>query len=201
MRSSFKRILAVLFAFMLCGCSKSGVPNSTANNSTSWESGSLISSAESFASDSITSSSTSVDESSQNVPPESVSSVSGSESGITSSSMTVEESDQTAESGDIIEHELSPKEFPRELEEIPREYFNAASNQGTLADLNYTTYESFSYDEKSQELQKRAVVYLPYGYDESATVTLSGAASLKNTLCTLFGSITWRLIFWSASRS
>lgn len=33
--------------------------------------------------------------------------------------------------------------------------------------LYYNTYESFSYDEKSQKLQKHAVVYLPYGYDES----------------------------------
>lgn len=48
------------------------------------------------------------------------------------------------------------------MEEIPTEYLNAAQNQGTLADLNYTTYESFSYDEKSQELQKHAVVYLDY---------------------------------------
>lgn len=36
-----------------------------------------------------------------------------------------------------------------------------------MQDLYYNTYESFFYDEKSQKLQKHAVVYLPYGYDES----------------------------------
>lgn len=78
------------------------------------------------------------------------------------------ESDRIAESGDTAEQEkiLSPNAFPRELEKIPSGYFDAAQKQGTLADLDYTTYESFSYDEKSQKLQKHAVVYLPYGYDE-----------------------------------
>lgn len=45
--------------------------------------------------------------------------------------------------------------------------FKRFATEVTLQDLYYNTYESFSYDEKSQKLQKHAVVYLPYGYDES----------------------------------
>ena len=55
--------------------------------------------------------------------------------------------------------------FPDSLVTIPDSYLSEAEQQGTLHDLYYDTYESFSYDEKSQKLQKHAVVYLPYGYD------------------------------------
>ncbi len=57
-------------------------------------------------------------------------------------------------------------EFPEEIEEIPREYFSAAKQQGTLEELFYDTYESMSYSEKTQKLNKRAIVYLPYDYSE-----------------------------------
>ncbi len=57
--------------------------------------------------------------------------------------------------------------FPASLTPIPDSYLTEAEQQGTLQDLYYDTYESFSYDDKSQTLQKHAVVYLPYGYDES----------------------------------
>lgn len=57
--------------------------------------------------------------------------------------------------------------FPDALVDIPDGYLSEAEQQGTLQDLYYDTYESFSYEEKSQKLQKHAVVYLPYGYDES----------------------------------
>lgn len=57
--------------------------------------------------------------------------------------------------------------FPAELAEIPDEYFRAAERQGELRELYYDTYESFSYENKTQPLQKHAVVYLPYGYDET----------------------------------
>lgn len=55
--------------------------------------------------------------------------------------------------------------IPETIEEIPDDYFNNAGHQGTLVDLNYSTWESFSYDEKTTPLTKHAVVYLPYGYD------------------------------------
>lgn len=57
--------------------------------------------------------------------------------------------------------------IPQEITEIPDGYFSPAAAQGTLADLYYETYESFSYEEKTQPLEKHAVVYLPSGYDEN----------------------------------
>lgn len=57
--------------------------------------------------------------------------------------------------------------IPQELEKIPDGYFNGMGQSGTLQDLNYNTYESFSYDQKSEELKKHAIVYLPYGYSKN----------------------------------
>lgn len=57
-------------------------------------------------------------------------------------------------------------QIPQELAEIPSEYYSAADEQGTLVELLYDTYESFSYEEGTQPLQKRAIVYLPYGYTD-----------------------------------
>jgi acetyl esterase/lipase len=56
--------------------------------------------------------------------------------------------------------------IPKEIGKIPSRYFEASSQPGTLTDLTYSTYESFSYSERSKPLQKHAVVYLPYGYDK-----------------------------------
>lgn len=55
---------------------------------------------------------------------------------------------------------------PDEIAEIPESYFSEAKEQGVLEDLYYDTYESFSYGERTTKLEKHAVVYLPYGYDE-----------------------------------
>ena len=89
---------------------------------------------------------------------------------------------------------------PQELKIIPEEYYQAADQQGTLMDLYYDTYESFSYNEKTKPLQKHAVVYLPYGYskdqkydvfylmhggggDETRTLgTPKSPSSFKNTI-------------------
>lgn len=57
--------------------------------------------------------------------------------------------------------------FPKELEEIPEAYFSPADRQGALIELNYETYESKTYEQKTQTLQKRAIVYLPCDYDEN----------------------------------
>lgn len=145
MISAIKRIVPIMLALAMCGCTNNAETGSGVNDSTSSESSFSVNNIES----------TDNEGASDNI-------ISG------NSSTSAYESDQISESGDIIEQEkgLSPKTFPRELEEIPTEYLNAAQDQGTLADLNYTTYESFSYDEKSQDLQKHAVVYLPYGYNE-----------------------------------
>ena len=61
----------------------------------------------------------------------------------------------------------SGNRFPDSLIDIPANYLSEAEQQGTLQDLYYDTYESFSYEEKSQKLEKHAVIYLPYGYDEN----------------------------------
>ena len=57
--------------------------------------------------------------------------------------------------------------IPDELEYVPDGYDQPADQAGTLERLDYQTYESFSYEDKSQPLQKTAWVYVPYGYDES----------------------------------
>ena len=56
---------------------------------------------------------------------------------------------------------------PPVLQEIPTEYFSPAEQQGKLEELYYDTWESFTYEEHSHPLTKRAIVYLPYGYDET----------------------------------
>lgn len=55
---------------------------------------------------------------------------------------------------------------PDELEYIPDEYERPSEYPGTLEKLTYQTWESFSYEEHTQELTKEAWVYLPYGYSE-----------------------------------
>ena len=65
-----------------------------------------------------------------------------------------------------MEVESEKLSIPKELKEIPENYFSSASQQGTLVELYYDTYESVTYEEKTQELNKRAIVYLPYGYSE-----------------------------------
>ena len=63
-------------------------------------------------------------------------------------------------------------QIPQELSEIPSAYYEEADEQGTLVELYYDTYESFSYDEATQPLQKRAIVYLPYGYSEEESYNI-----------------------------
>lgn len=55
---------------------------------------------------------------------------------------------------------------PDELEYISDGYENPATQQGTLNKLTYDTWESFSYEQKSNKITKEAWVYLPYGYTD-----------------------------------
>ena len=89
---------------------------------------------------------------------------------------------------------------PQELAVIPEKYFLPASQQGKLVELRCNTYESKTYEQKTQQLAKRAIVYLPYGYsedqeynvfylmhggwgNETATLgTLERSSSLKNVV-------------------
>ena len=57
--------------------------------------------------------------------------------------------------------------IPDELEYIPDGYEAPADQQGSLQKITYDTWESFTYDQKSQKLTKEAWVYVPYGYDEN----------------------------------
>jgi hypothetical protein len=57
--------------------------------------------------------------------------------------------------------------FPQELETIPAAYNSPATQQGTLVELSYDTYESRTYAQKTRQLRKRAIVYLPHGYDKN----------------------------------
>jgi len=56
--------------------------------------------------------------------------------------------------------------IPMKLEIVPEKYYSLAKQQGTLVNFNYDTYESLTYEQKTQKIQKRAVIYLPYGYSE-----------------------------------
>ena len=59
------------------------------------------------------------------------------------------------------------KPAPDSIDNIPQGYYTPADEQGTLQELYYDTYESMTYNEKTQVLNKRAIVYLPYGYSEN----------------------------------
>ncbi|MDE7050233.1 MAG: hypothetical protein K2O75_05110 [Lactobacillus sp.] len=59
--------------------------------------------------------------------------------------------------------------FPNELVQIPQEYFKPSNQAGTLVNLDYSTYESFTYQDKEKILHKDAVVYLPYNYDKNTS--------------------------------
>lgn len=65
-----------------------------------------------------------------------------------------------------METKQKGRTIPAELEYIPDRYEQPAEHSGTLERLVYQTYESFSYEEHTQPLEKTAWVYLPYGYSE-----------------------------------
>jgi hypothetical protein len=62
---------------------------------------------------------------------------------------------------------LPTNQLPQELAVIPQEFTRPAEQQGVLVALNYETYESTTYEQRTQRLTKRAIVYLPYDYDEA----------------------------------
>lgn len=169
MCSMAKRIAPVLLALAMCGCSNNNTASeSNVNSTAAFKSVTAASERESgVSSESAANSSTGNIESSK--ASDNSASKPNSAPVTSSNESAVSENSSNSDGSDVVVNEngLSPKNFPEELEEIPREYFSAAQNQGTLVDLNYSTYESFSYAEKTQTLQKRAVVYLPYGYDEN----------------------------------
>ena len=73
---------------------------------------------------------------------------------------------EATESETVTESDGEVSLIPQDLEEIPQSYYGPAEHQGKLVELFYDTYESTTYEEKSQVLNKRAIIYLPYGYSE-----------------------------------
>ena len=55
---------------------------------------------------------------------------------------------------------------PEVMPAIPASYWNPCSQPGTIEDFYYTSYDSLHFDDKSRELTKHALVYLPYRYNE-----------------------------------
>ena len=58
------------------------------------------------------------------------------------------------------------RDIPKNLEVISKDYREPTTQKGTLVQIDYETWESFSYEQHSQKLKKKAWVYLPYNYNE-----------------------------------
>lgn len=86
-----------------------------------------------------------------------------------SESVQREEEKLTVESG---EDNLSGT-VPDELEYIPAEYRYPAEQAGTLEKLTYQTWESFSYEDRTQELTKEAWVPSIHGVRFGTALTIS----------------------------
>lgn len=78
---------------------------------------------------------------------------------------TTEPSDMDNTTNPSENNKLSGR-VPNELEYIPTGYTSPAEHAGTLNKITYDTWESFTYEQRSQKLTKEAWVYLPYGYTE-----------------------------------
>lgn len=83
------------------------------------------------------------------------------------SKKTLEQVEKPDAAGDEAGRAVSVSEnIPDVLEQVPDGYKKPAQVQGHVERLDYKTYESFSYTEKSKQLTKTAYVYLPAGYDK-----------------------------------
>lgn len=72
-----------------------------------------------------------------------------------------------SEEGEVpVAGQTGSAQIPEELAQIPKEYFEEASEQGIVERLEYQTYESMSYAQQTTVFEKTAYVYLPYGYSE-----------------------------------
>ena len=55
----------------------------------------------------------------------------------------------------------------KDIEDIISDFYKPSSQPGVLEELYYNTYESRTYSSKSKVLNKRAIIYLPYGYNSN----------------------------------
>ncbi|MBP3201680.1 MAG: hypothetical protein J6M39_08550 [Lachnospiraceae bacterium] len=67
----------------------------------------------------------------------------------------------------VINNDIKNRDIPRELMEIPKDFFEKASEPGELKNFYYDTYDSLTYEEKKTKINKKATVYIPYGYDKN----------------------------------
>lgn len=58
------------------------------------------------------------------------------------------------------------------MKQIPESYKEEAAHQGRIVEVWYDTWDSLNYDKKKTKLRKRALVYLPYGYEESTAFNI-----------------------------
>ena len=59
------------------------------------------------------------------------------------------------------------RRIPGKLEEIPKGYLRPAAKQGRVEEFSYHTRDAFGYRHSSKDKRKKALVYLPHGYDEA----------------------------------
>lgn len=95
----------------------------------------------------------------------------------------IKETAVQAEESTMESFTKNAKDIPEELEVISVEYRKPAAREGTLVKLDYETWESFSYEQHSQKLNKTAWVYLPCGYDETQNtisfISATAAGAMK----------------------
>lgn len=66
-----------------------------------------------------------------------------------------------------VNNDIKNGNIPKELIEIPNKFFEQAHEQGELKNFYYNTYDSLTYEKKKIKINKKATVYIPYGYDEN----------------------------------
>ena len=77
---------------------------------------------------------------------------------------------------------MNTENIPQELQPIPADYDSPAEQQGSLVELMYDTFESTTYEQKTQAIQKRAIVYLPYNYGIASWRTMESRLNNLNDL-------------------
>ena len=65
-------------------------------------------------------------------------------------------------SSDFLAPVRSEVDIPALLKDVPQSYFEPSDEQGTLERFYYGTN---TYDDEARDMEKFAIVYLPYGYD------------------------------------
>lgn len=67
----------------------------------------------------------------------------------------------------IINEDIKKGNIPKNLIEIPSNFYNEAKEKGKLKDFYYNTCDSLNYEEKKTKILKKATVYIPYNYNKN----------------------------------